>query len=74
MSVPPSARAAALEILLAHFPNVPFLLRDLERSYAAEVVRELPNAMSELHEQLEREFRKLQVAADAANTTSKLKD
>ena len=74
MSVAPSARAAALEILLVHFPNVPFLLRDLERSYAAEVVRELPNAMSELRERLESELRRLQIAADPANTTSNLKD
>jgi len=74
MSVQPSAHAAAMEILLAHFPNVPFLLRDLERSYAAEVVRELPNAMSELRERLESELCRLQTAADLANTTSNLKD
>jgi hypothetical protein len=74
MSVPPSARAAALEILLAHFPNVPFLLRDLERTYAAEVVRELPNAMSELRERLESELCRPQNVGDLANPTSHLKD
>ena len=74
MSAATGARAAALEILLAHFPNVPFLLRDLERSYAAEVARELPDAMAELRERLESELRRLQIAADPANTTSNLKD
>jgi hypothetical protein len=74
MSAATDARAAALEILLAHFPNVPFLLRDLERSYAAEVARELPNAMSELRERLESELRRLQITADPINTSSRIKD
>jgi hypothetical protein len=74
MSAAIGARAAALEILLAHFPNIPFLLRDFERSYAPEVARELPKAMSELRERLENELRKLQAPADPSNTTFEIKD
>jgi hypothetical protein len=71
MSVATNARAAALKILLAHFPNVPFLMRDIERSYEPDVVRDLPNAMSELRERLESELRQAQApgAADSASTT-----
>lgn len=61
-------RAVALKILLAHFPNVPFLMRDIERSYDPDVVRDLPNAMSELRERLEGELQMLN-AADNASTT-----
>jgi len=70
MSVALSARAAALKILLAHFPNVPFLMRDIERSYEPDVVRDLPIAMSELRECLESELRHAQTpdAADSAST------
>ena len=60
MSVAPSARAAALKILLAHFPNVPFLMRDIERSYEPDVVRDLPIAILELRERLESELRHAQ--------------
>jgi len=71
MSVAPSARAAALKILLAHFPNVPFLMRDIERSYDPDVVRDLPIAMSDLRERLESELRHVQApdAADSVSTT-----
>ena len=69
MSVATNARAAALKILLTHFPNVPFLMRDIERSYEPDVVRDLPNAMSELRERLESELREAQ-APDAADSTS----
>jgi len=71
MSVAPSARAAALKILLAHFPNVPFLMRDIERSYEPDVVHDLPIAMSELRERLESELRHAQApdAADSVSTT-----
>jgi hypothetical protein len=71
MSVATSAREAALQILLAHFPNVPFLMRDIERSYESDVVRDLSNAMSELRERLESELRQAQApdAADSASTT-----
>ena len=72
MSVAPSARAAALKILLAHFPNVSFLMRDIEHSYEPDVVRDLPNAMSELRERLERELRQAQ-APDAADSASNTK-
>jgi hypothetical protein len=71
MFVATSARAAALKILLAHFPNVPFLMRDIEQSYEPEVVRDLPSAMSELRERLEGELRQAQApdAADSVSTT-----
>ena len=71
MSVATSARVAALKILLTHFPNVPFLMRDIERSYEPDVVRDLPIAMSELRERLEAELRQAQVldVADIASTT-----
>lgn len=58
MSIAMSARAAALKILLAHFPNVPFLMRDIERSYEPDVVRDLPKAMLELHERLKSDLRR----------------
>lgn len=69
MSVAMSAQVAALKILLAHFPNVPFLMRDIERSYEPDVVRDLPIAMSELRERLEGELRKAQ-APDVAVSAS----
>ena len=71
MSVATSARVAALKILLTHFPNVPFLMRDIGRSYGPDVVRDLPIAMSELRERLEGELRQAQVpdVADSASTT-----
>jgi len=70
MSVATSARVAALKILLTHFPNVPFLMRDIERSYEPDVVRDLPIAMSELRERLEGELRQAQApdVADSAST------
>jgi len=73
MSAVKSARAAALEILLAHFPNVPFLMRDIERSYEHDVVRDLPNAMSELRERLEGDLRQaLAPGAAASISTTKV--
>jgi hypothetical protein len=71
MSVATSARVAALKILLAHFPNVPFLMRDIKRSYEPDVVGALPSAMSELRERLEGELRQAQApdVADSASTT-----
>jgi hypothetical protein len=73
MSVAMSAQVAALEILLAHFPNVPFLMRDIERGYEPDVVRDLPIAMSELRERLERELRQALQASDAADNLSTTK-
>ena len=70
MSVAPSARAAALQILLAHFPNVPFLMRDIARSYEPDVVRDLPTAMAELRERLEGELRQAQVLDAAVNVST----
>jgi len=71
MSVAMNAQVAALKILLAHFPNVPFLMRDIERSYGLDVARDLPIAMSELRERLEAELRQAQAldVADSASTT-----
>jgi hypothetical protein len=48
-------RAAALKILLAHFPNA-VSQRDIERSYEPDVVRDPPSAMSELRERLEANY------------------
>ena len=70
MSVATSARVAALKILLTHFPNVPFLMRDIERSYEPDVVRDLPMAMSELRERLEGELRQAQVLDAAVNVST----
>ncbi len=68
MSIAMSAKVAALKILLAHFPNVPFLMRDIERSYEPDVVRDLPSAMSELRERLEGELLRA-LAPNAADST-----
>jgi len=70
MSVAMSAQAAALKILLAHFPNVPFLMRDIERRYEPDVVRDLPIAMSELRERLEGELRQAQMLDAAVNVST----
>jgi hypothetical protein len=51
-----TARAAALEVLLAHFPNVSFLALGIENVYGAQIARELPAAMAALHAELEREL------------------
>ena len=72
MSVAPNARAVALKILLAHFPNVPFLMRDIGRSYEPDVARDLPTAMSELRERLEGELRQAE-AIDVTDSTSTTK-
>jgi hypothetical protein len=46
-------------------------MRDIERSYEPDVVRDLPIAMSELRERLEGELRQAQApdVADSASTT-----
>lgn len=54
------AGIAALEILLAHFPNVRFVMRDIDRAYAEDVVCNLPAALNDLRERLKNEMRALQ--------------
>jgi hypothetical protein len=71
MSGATNARAVALKILLAHFPNLPFVMRGIERSYEPAVARDLPSAMLELRERLEGELLRALAsnAADSAYTT-----
>lgn len=54
------ANIAALEILLAHFPNVRLVMRDIDRAYAEDVARNLPAALNDLRERLKSELRALQ--------------
>jgi hypothetical protein len=74
MSAAMSAREAALKILLAHFPNVPFLMRDIERRYGPDVVRNLPAALSELRERLESDLRHAREAVDTTDSASITKE
>lgn len=60
MSTDRRASIAALEILLAHFPNVRLAMRDIDRAYAEDVVCNLPTALNDLRERLKSELRALQ--------------
>ena len=54
-----TARAAALEVLLAHFPNVSFLALGIEDVYGDKIARELPSALAALRAELESELRRI---------------
>lgn len=74
MSVALCARAAALEVLLAHFPNVPFLMLDLEKTYGPDTARDVPAALAELREKLESELRHVLASSDTANTAHTIEE
>jgi hypothetical protein len=69
MFVVKSARAAALKVLLAHFPNVPFLMRDARQTFDAETESDLPAAMEELRTRLQSDLRSLN-SIDTASTVN----
>jgi hypothetical protein len=62
-----TARAAALEVLLAHFPNVSFLALGIENVYGAQVAEELPEAMAALRAELEHELHRIISTANPAS-------
>ncbi len=68
MSVVNSARAAALEVLLAHFPNVPFTMLGIEETYGPDTVRALPGALNLLREELQADLRRQTALADTIDT------
>ena len=55
----PSVQVAALEIALAHFPNVPFEMRDAEIVYGPEIAAGLAPALLALRGRLEAELERL---------------
>jgi hypothetical protein len=61
-----TARAAALEVLLAHFPNVSFMALGIEDVYGAQIASELPAAIAALRAELEGELRRV---TSIGNTT-----
>ena len=54
-----TARALALEVLLAHFPNSALVARGIEQVYGKGIARELPRQMQKLKRELQNELRKV---------------
>ena len=54
-----AARIAALECLIAHFPNPVLTARGMEHAHGRAVVRELPRQLRRLRDELARELRRL---------------
>lgn len=54
-----AARIAALEALIAHFPNPSLTARGMEHRYGRAIVRELPRQLRCLRAELAAELRKL---------------
>lgn len=61
-----AARIAALEALIAHFPNPSLTARGMEHRYGRAIVRELPRQLRHLRAELICELRRL-------NSTNKTK-
>ncbi len=67
MSEVRTARASALEVLLAHFPNPSFLMLGIDKLYGAEIAEKLPEALAGLRMEMERELGRI---TSTANTTN----
>lgn len=52
-----TARAVALEALLAHFPNPTLVARGIERVHGPRIAKDLPRQMRKLRAELQRELR-----------------
>lgn len=54
-----ATRIAALETLIAHFPNPSLTARGMEHRYGCAIVRELPRQLRRVREELALELRRL---------------
>lgn len=61
-----AARIAALEVLIAHFPNPSLTARGMEHRHGRAIVREMPRQLRRLRAELVAELRHL-------NSTNKTK-
>ena len=54
-----TARAIALEALLAYFPNSVLVVRDIERLHGKKIALELQREMAKLKHELQRQLREV---------------